>query len=254
MRPLAIARFRLWTTVRAATPFFGLAAAGPIVALLVDAGFANALQASPDMILRVGATAAMVSLAYHAFVLVGIAHECGERRVEPGASVHPADLIDSAPISPAERSAGEFTGIFMTTLLIHATCLPILGIVAALSPLPFRFFAWFEFIFLALILLGSASASWRIVVLGTASNKGIRAVRNAGLFFLMVIVIAIGTTRPLAFRDGAFQFFIGPSRQAWARLIASVEHPAAMLGMFLALYCGYLAFYGLSAFGRTPQE
>ena len=254
MRPLAIARLRLWTTVRAATPLLAFAAAGPLIAIVVDTALTLSMQIQPDYLLRIAATAAMLSWSLHGFILVGIAHELGQRRVTPDASVHPSDLIDSAPISPPERSAGEFAGILTTMLLLHVTCLPVLAVVAALSPLPSRFFGWFELMLMALIVLASASAAWRLVVLAPLGNKNLRAVRNAGLFFLLTTVIAIVTTKPLAFRDAFFGFFIGPSRQAWSRLAASVEHPAAMIGMLLTLYCGYLAFYALSAFGRTAQE
>jgi hypothetical protein len=254
MRPLAIARFRLWTTIRSATPFVTFAAAPPIVALLVNTFFAlSPLMMSPDLMLRIGATAAMASWLFHAFLMVGLAHQFGQRPVTLNAPVPPGDLIDSAPISPAHRSTGEFTGIFTSALLIHVACLPLLAVVAALSPLPSVFFACFEGLILSALILASASAAWRMAVLGH-SRSGMRAARNAGLFILLALIITIGTTRPVAFRDGAFQFVIAPSMAAWSRLLATIEYPVAMVTMLLTLYGAYLAFFGLSAFGKSAQE
>jgi hypothetical protein len=253
MRPLAIARFRVWTTLRAATPLLFFALIAPLVAMIISTAVENMDVVDPVMVMKVAAVAAFLPWLFSGFVLVGIAHELGNP-LSHEATLRPSDLIDSAPVAPEQRMIGEFLGIFTATIVLHVACLPVLAVNAALSPLPTSFFAWVEACVLAAIILASASAAWRRVVLGPTRAKGIQATRNTFLFFLLTLLTFIFTTNPVAFRDAAAQFTIGPSLRAWARLVAAIEYPVALLAILGTIYAAYLAYFFLSSLGQTPQE
>ena len=254
MRALAIARFRRLTSIRAANPLILFCATPPLIAAFVQTSLGMSDSFSPDVLQRICATAAIFSWSVHAFMIGGVAHELGNAKLAIDTAVHASDLIDSVPVAPAERVTGEFTGVFASAMLIHICCLPLLGLVAALSPLPTRYFASLEGFILALTLLASASAGWLRVVLGPTRSLGMKSLRNSALFFVAILMAVIVTTKPVAFRDAFFQFFIAPSTQAWSRVLETVERPVALLAFLAAIYASYFAYFFLSSIGHRPQE
>lgn len=175
MRPLAIARFRLWTTVRAATPLFVLALAPFLFALLPITRPQRTFLEQADVWLRIQATAALLSWVLHGLLMVGITHEFGSGKAAGEEAAPASDLMDSAPVEPRQRFLGEWAGILTSALVLHACCLPVMTFIAAVSPLPARVFASIEAAILASLILASASAGWRRV--GRVSIPGACAPR-----------------------------------------------------------------------------
>ena len=137
MRALAIARFRLWTTIRVGNPYVVFAAGAPAIAAVVQVAVASSGDFSPDAVLHVSATAALFAWTLHSALMFGVTQEMGNAAGSPlDTPVHQSDLMDSAPIRSDERTAGELAGVLVSASLIHVCCLPLLAITAALSPLP----------------------------------------------------------------------------------------------------------------------
>lgn len=246
MRPLAIARFRIWSTIRAATPIFATAAAAPLLALLLESRPNADYILGDDIRMQIFATASLIAWLLHGWIIFGVAQEFGHAKIESNATVHPADLMDSAPIRPRERYFGEFTGVLIASAVIHACCLPVLAAVATLSPLPTIVFVWLEAMTIALMILASAAAAWRRVV-GRGGTIGTRFVRTTALFFLLIAFVIMATTEGVAFRDAAVAFVFGPSLRAWSRLMLTINNPFVMLLLFALIYASYLVFFYVSS-------
>ena len=254
MRPLALARYRIWTSIRAANPVMLFCAVPPVVAALAQTVWGMSDSFPPDILLRLSATAALFSWCIHGTMVAAAAREFGNASRTSASAVHPSDLMDSVPVEPAARATGEFTGFFASAMLVHICCFPLLVVVAALSPLPTIFFAWIEGAILAVLVLASASGSWFRVVVGSSRRVGMRPMRNSAFFLLGIVITIVVTTRPIAFRDAFFSFFIAPSTAAWWRLVGTIERPEAMIAFLTALYAGYFSYFVLSCIGHRPQE
>lgn len=246
MRPLAIARFRLWTTIRAATPLFVLALAPFFFALLPITRPQATFFEEPDMWLQIQATAAVLSWVMHGLLMVGITHEFGGGRAASGDAAPASDLMDSAPVEPRQRFLGEWAGIMMSALVLHACCLPVMTLAATVSPLPARVFLSIEAAMLAALILASASAAWRRVG-PRVTPRTMRAARTTLLFLMLLMFIVLATTERVAFRDAALAFLFGPSMRAWARVTATVNDPALMFSLLAVVYFGYLMYFYVSA-------
>ncbi|HEY6894738.1 MAG TPA: hypothetical protein VI258_11260 [Rhodanobacteraceae bacterium] len=247
MRYLAIARYRNLTTIRQATPLFFVVMVPAVLAAaimtLVDASYRN----GPDALLGFHAQVALFAWYLHATFLLAASEAFGSLRVQRADATNEAsDLMDSAPLEPNARFFGEMLGIFESTAIIHACCLPLLAVVAALSPLPARVFLWVETVVVALMILASAGAAWKRIARPTKMSAT-RILRSFILFLIFFGAILLGSTRWVSFRDAAFAFLAVPSMRAWARLMATIENPAALVLWLVVLYGGYFAFYYLSA-------
>lgn len=244
MRGLAMARYRLLTSIRSARWIFlvaFVAAAGPIAAVQDVFTPATAAWASLDMRLR----AQCVTLVYmlHLAILFIAFDLFGTWRRTTGGDV--PDLTETVPITPAARFAGDAAGIFACVLALHVCTLPLLALAVVLSPLPASVFLWLELLTLALTLFGSAAASWKLHGKGTAVRT--RSARSGALFGLMVLGVLFVTTRLVAFRDAFVTLITDPSPYAWQPLMATVTNPSAMIASLLLLYFGFIGYYALQS-------
>lgn len=240
MRGLAIARYRLLTTIRSAMPLFIIAAVFPLVAAV---GLSFPPERDPRM-LTMQAVVVLVAWLAHAVILVVACEAFGNVR-----SSAVTDLLDSAPLHAASRFFGEAGGVLGATAILHLCCLPLLTVCAALSPASMLVFAWIEFGVVALMVLASASAAWKRLAAPTKWSRT-RTARSTLLFAILVLVSLMLTTRWEVFRDSAFAFFNGPSLRAWARVMTAVDNPLLLGLLLFVLYCTYLWFY----FAQSTRE
>lgn len=246
MRSLAIARFRLWTTTRSATPIFAVALLPAIVALLMETIDSWSLIPSEEALMEMRATAALFAWLVHA-AAIGTASIAFARTKATGPdSPSAADLMDSAPVWPRERFWGETLGILAATGIVHLCCLPALAMVTALSPLPTGIFGCFEAIIVLIVTLASAAAAWKRMSPQTKWSAT-RAPRSAALFLILLGLGILSTTRVEVFRDAAYAFFSAPTLRKWQSLIAAVDNPLLLVVLFAALYGIYMLFFYISS-------
>ena len=252
MRYLAVARLRLMTAVRQATPILLIAAVPPTGALLFEAMPEPLFRASADEVLETMARAAMLAWLIHGAILVVACEAFGTLQLmRPGSSAAQSDLLDSAPIGHLPRFWGEALGIFATTLSIHLCCLPLLATAAILSPLPTIFFAGVEAVTIAFVALGSAvGASKRLAPVTRWSAT--RSARSGALFVTLFLAALLATTEWEKFRDAIGEFLIVPSVRHWAAVTSAIARPSLLAILIAILYGGYILFFVRSA--RTRAE
>lgn len=252
MRYLAVARFRLLTTIRSATPIFLVAAVPPLIGAAIESIPEPLFRSEADLYMRVHAIAGLFAWLLHSLVLLMSCEAFGNLRLlRPDLTTLPSDLMDSAPIGPSQRFWGEALGIFTATLVIHVCCIPLLAIDAALGPLPMSLFLWIEAGLITMLVLASASAAWKRLAPRTLMSAT-RTMRSGLLFFILVLILFRATTEWVAFRDALAEFAGGPSMNAWARVSATVESPLLLLLLFSLLYASYLFYYVAST--RKPAR
>ena len=256
MRYVAIARFRMLTIVRTATPIFVIAAIPPFLAAAFLSFPESIFRAGAAELLPLNARVAVASWLFHAIFLsfaglmsgkVKTAHDDVTIGVMP-------DLMDTAPIGLGSRFWGEAAGTFEALAVIHVCCLPLLAAVVALNPLPTIFFLWFEAGIVVLITLSSAGAAWQRRAPRTKYSAS-RGPRNAVLFAILFFLALFASTRWEAFRDSLFAF-VGQrnSMRAWAEVAGNVESPLLLLVLMSLLYAGYIAYYYLTSTRRRVWE
>ena len=243
MRYLAFARFRLLTTVREATPIFVFATLPPLLAAWYMSTPEPLFRASADLLLGAFARAALLAWLFHAAIIVTASEAIGSMRLlRPDLTSIPSDLMDSAPVGPFPRFWGDALGIFAATLMIHACCLPLLAVVAVLSPLPTIVFVWIEAGMVALTILTSASGAWKR--LAPRTNWSATRSARSGILFVILFLLALGAaTKVETFRDSLFVFVGEPSMRAWAAVAASVENPFLLVVLLSLLYAGYIVYF-----------
>ena len=251
MRYLAVARFRLLTTIREATGVFVFAALPPLFAAIFEIMPEPLFRAGADELLGEFARVALLAWLFHTFVIVAASEASGKRLFRVDATALPPDLMDSVPIGPLERFWGETLGTFAATATIHIACLPLLALVAVLSPLPTVVFAWIEAGIVPLMILASAGAAWKRLAPRTRWSAT-RTARSGILFVILSFVTLSATTQWQAFRDSAFAFVFFPSMRAWAAVARSVENPMLLVLLWLLLYTGYILYYVNAT--RKPAE
>jgi hypothetical protein len=245
MRILAVARYRFWTTLRSAAPIFGLAAGMPFAGTLFEALSWRLVDVDASM-LAAHAGFAIIVWTVHGAILIGASELFGNVKASRSDLTSAiSDLMDSAPIQPRVRFAGECLGIFGTTLMIHLCCLPGLAMTAALSPLPAIVFGSIEAAMIPLMILASASAAWRRLAPRTRWS-GTRSARSGLLFIILALLIVFGTTSQPAFRDSLVAFIGSPSMRKWQFVAASVDNPFLLIFLLAMLYSAYFAFFYLS--------
>jgi len=247
MGHLAIARYRLLTTIRESTPVFIIAILPPLGAAMVQTLVEESYRGGPDTLLAFYAQIALLAWYFHAAFLFIACEAFGSLKISRSDQPSVAsDLMDSAPLTPNARFFGEMTGILEATTIIHACCLPMLAVVAALSPLPARVFLWVELLIIAVIVLGSAAAAWKRIAPPSKMNAT-RNLRSGILFLIIVTATVYALTQWDSFRDAAFGFVGMPSLRAWERVVATIENPVALIVSIAVLYSAYLVFYYVSA-------
>lgn len=257
MRVLAISRFRLLTTVRAATPMFVASVLPPFVATLVVSGPEPRFRDTADFWMPIHASAALLAWVLHATFLACATLMSGKVRTAHDfvSTEGTSDLMDTAPVAAGPRFLGEVLGTLQTAALIHLCCLPLLVTVAVLSPLPTAMFLWVEAAAVALLVEAAAGAAWQRRMPRT-KYSATRGPRNALLLVVLAGLVFAVTTRPLRFRDSILDFLLGrkPSARGWAEVMATVENPT-LLAILLALtYAGSLVYYYVSATRKPVRE
>ena len=250
MRVLAIARYRFWTTLRSSSAIAGLAM-GPAVAGAIFESASSNFAALDASLLAAHATFAFITWLAHGAILIGASEAFGSvKQSRPDISAAISDLMDSAPIAPRSRFAGEALGILATTLMIHLCSLPALLIAAVLSPLPLRLFVCIEAVLVPLMVLSSASAAWKRLSPRTGWVST-RSARSGLLFIVLASLIVIANVDLQTFRDSAFAFFSEPSMRKWRLVVAGVDNPFVLFLLFALLYGAYMTFYFVSAVRRA---
>ena len=258
MRYLAIARLRLLTTTRAATPLFAVTAAAAILPAAFLAFIPDELfRASADQFLGTAATTTVAAWIVHALLLVLACNAFGnETLLKPHLTSMetPAgsDLIDTAPISPKARFWGETAGILAAAMTIHLCTLPVLVLLLALSPLPTSMFFAAEAVILTLVVLASAGGAWKRRAPRTKWS-GTRSARSGILFGFLLLMTVRHTTDWYPFRDSLVQFVKEPSARVWSAVANAIDSPLLFFTLLALLYTGYLAYYYSSSV-RTARR
>ena len=248
MRYLAIARFRLLTTIRAGAPLFVLSA----LAALAPAVFLSCMpdevfRANADQLLGDFAPPAVFAWIAHALILAIACDAFGNvtllrMQLTSTPAEGPADLMDTAPITPGARFWGEAAGILAAALTIHVCTLPILALVAALSPLPTAMFVTIEAATVVLLVLASAGGAWKRRARRTKWSAS-RGARSALLFAVLLLMALRQTTERVAFRDSFGWFVTHPSPRSWSAVSNAVENPFLLFVLVSLLYTCYIVFY-----------
>lgn len=252
MRYLAIARFRLLTTVRSASPIFAMVALPPLIAAATESVPEPLFRDEAAGLLGYNAHATLLAWGAHAFFIVMACQAFGNLKnlfSDPTAEV--PDLMDSAPVGKGTRFWGEALGMFAAALTIHVASLPLLAAAALLSPLPFGWFAVFETVILALLVLASAAAAWKRL---SPRNRwsATRTPRAAILFFILLAGAVFVSTDWPRLRDALASFVGTPSAAAWSAVTAAVHNPLLLALMAASLYAAYILFF-FSAASRTAD-
>lgn len=252
MRSLAIARFRLLTTIRRATMLYVVTAgaalgAAAMVSFMPDTVF----RAAADDILRTAASIAVWVAIWHLCLLVFACDAFGNdatRRTQLASQETDdrADLMDTAPIGLSARFWGEAAGIFSAAMTIHLCTLPLLVLIVALSPLHTGMFLAWEAVTVILVALASTGSAWKRRA-PRSKWSATRGARSALLFLILLLMTLKYTTKWEVFRDSLFQFVTRPTPRMWSSVSRAVENPALLITMLLSLYFGYLAFYYASS-------
>jgi hypothetical protein len=156
-----------------------------------------------------------------------------------------ANLMETAPITPAGRFLGDMLGALACTLIIHLCTLPLLALAIALSPISSSFFWWWELILLALLILASAGAAWKRLMTGPWGRA--RTAGNVALFGTLVIAAFALTTRWEEFRDAAVQYLAEPSPLRWSQLSREVMSPELLVMLLVILYVGFIAWFAMQS-------
>jgi hypothetical protein len=247
MRYLAVARFRLLTTIRSATPLFVLAVLPLLLALIVESGSESELLTSPDRWFPMNGFVALFAWVTHGALVMLAGEALGNLKlIGPDQSTPHSDLMDSAPVLARTRFYGESIGNLAAVAIIHICCLPLLALVAALSPLPTTWFLNIEAVIIALMILTGTGGAWkRLAPLSKWSRS--RTVRNGLLTCILFLLGFLATTRWEVFREAVGSFFSSPTTRTWGQVTSSVEKPEWLVIWLVVLYAGNVAFYYLSS-------
>ena len=246
MRSVAIARLRLLTRIRTASPLFALAAA-PSLILVVAASWLpeNEFRASAPLFgTWIAPASILVWILHVAVLLIGS---------ETSGQLHPqregagwSDLLETIPIGPGGRYWGEVLGNLAINLTIHACTLPLLALVAILSPLPTAVFLALEAAALVLISLGAGAAAWKRCARPTKWSAT-RMARSGLLFWILFVAILHATSRRDAFVSSIEGVLFHPSARTWSETTAAFDRPAQLVVLVALLCLSYIAFYYASS-------
>lgn len=256
MRYLAVSRFRLLSVIRAATPIFVVAILPLVPAAIAVSVSEPSLRSDPEFWLRVQAQLAVAGWVGHAIAISFAALMSGKVKTAHDEMWvnDAADLMETAPISAAERFWGEALGTLTATAIIHLCCLPLLAAAAVLSPLPIAMFAAIEAATLALLVIASTGAAWQRRAPRT-KYSATRGPRNVAVVAALALVVIVFTSRPVALRDSAVAFlFSQASLRGWSEVARAVEKPTLLVVLLSALYAGTILYYYRSATRKTAWE
>lgn len=246
MRSLAIARLRLLTRIRTASVFFALAAAPALPFVLVAswppeneyrAGF-------PFIATYLSGWSVLVFILHLGVMMIGS---------ETSGQLHPqregtewSDLMETIPIGPTGRFWGELLGNLGINLTIHLCCLPLLALVAVVSPLPISVFLIVELLVLFFLFMAAAAAAWKRCAAPTKWS-GTRMARSGMLFWILFVLILNATARWESIPDALDGLWMRPSPTTWRAALAVFDRPVQFVVLVTLLCLSYLTFYYVSS-------
>jgi hypothetical protein len=245
MRHLAIARYRLLTTIRGANWVFAISLG---VALLFLAGSpavhdaASEVRIDPWGAAHLAATIAIACYLLHTAIVFGGCLAFGSSRMSRANAGEVADLMDTAPLTSGIRFWGDALGTFAAAMIVHLCTLPLLALAVALSPLTTGAFVKIELAIVALLILGGTASSWKLHAPASKWSQT-RAPRSAATFLILLIVVLVTNTRWEAFREAAANVVSEPAPRHWAELVAAIDSPPLLLLQLFLLLAGFIAFY-----------
>ena len=163
----------------------------------------------------------------------------------PAAGRLNADLMDTAPILPMGRFAGDMLGAMACAVVVHLCVLPFIAFAFVMSPVPSSLFWWYELIVLALIVLSSAGTAWKRQLHGAGGRA--RATGQVAGTILLAFLFTASTTRWPYFRE-AFADFLGePSPRRWSAVTAEVMNPPLLVLLLALLYFGSIVYFAIQS-------
>jgi hypothetical protein len=246
MRLLAIAKLRLLTRIRTASVLFALATLPPLIPCVVASVVPeNEYRESMPFIASITAVWSLLVWFLHTGILL-VGSEAGEQLHPRREGAEWSDLLETVPLDPTGRFAGEAVGNPAVNLTIHACALPILALVVAISPLPLSAFVALECGTLALLSLGASAAAWKRCA-RPSKWSATRMARSGVLFWILFVAILYQTSRWEAFVTSLQEAILQPSSRTWQHIASTIDRPA-FLALLIALLClSYLAFYYVSS-------
>lgn len=246
MRLLAIAKLRLLTRIRTASVLFALATL-PLLIPSVGASVMseNAYRESMPFNAPIIAVWSLLVWFVHTGILL-VGSEAGEQLHPRREGAEWSDLLETVPLDPTGRFAGEAVGNLAVNLTIHVCALPILAVVAALSPLPLSAFLTLECGTLALLSLGASAAAWKRCA-RPSKWSATRMARSGVLFWILFVAILYQTSRWQAFVSSLQEAIFQPSRRTWQQIGSTIDRPASLVLLVSLLCLSYLAFYYVSS-------
>ena len=154
-----------------------------------------------------------------------------------------ADLMETAPLTPAGRFLGDMFGALACTLVIHVCTLPLLAVLFVLSPVPTSMFLGYEAVLLLVVLFGSALSSWKRRVSGAAGRA--RAVGSVALFGTLLFFIVASTTHWPRFRDALTTFISEPAPLRLRQVGFEITNPPLLTMLVFMLYSSFLTYYAM---------
>lgn len=264
MRSLAVGRYRFLTTNRASRWILAVSVGGVLFVAVLISAVGDALysagyslletrvrQTDPAMIISLsGRMLAMIYIVHVA--ILGVACHAFGSRDRRSDSLGEADLLDTAPVTPAALFWGDAIGIFASTMAVHLATLPLLAFAFLLGPFPSISFVWPEVVVVALVALQSLEASWKLHTSRMRSGTA-RAAGSAAALFVLIFITFRTLTTWNEFRDALGAFLVWPSPRAWSAITATVTSPLLLVMTLVVIYAGFTLFYYLRAVRAVEQ-
>jgi hypothetical protein len=246
MRYLAIAKLRMLTQIRTASALFAIAAIPSLIFCILTASLAeNEYRAAVPFYAQIIAPWGFILWILHAGMLLIGSESSGQLHpLREGAEW--SDLMETIPVGPNGRFLGEALGSLGANLTIHLCCMPLLAMVAVLSPLPLSAFIWLEIVTLVLFGLAGAAAAWKRCA-RPSKWSGTRMVRSGLLFWVLFWFILDRTSRWDAITSSLYLVTSRPLLQSWAEMTAAIDRPALFASLVALLCISYVMFYYFSA-------
>jgi len=247
---LALARYRLLTSIRRSTWIFAIA----IIAALFLLPFSGSLstremfvQASVEHYTRRSSATALFTFLFHWLVMISACGLFGERgwRESQG-----DDLMATVPVRRADRFYGDALGIFAAAMVLHLSSLPLLAFSFALSSFTTGAFLWLEVALVVVLAVFSGIVAW---TLQTRPGRMMEAGAGAGFTLIGFVILRTGT-RWDAFGDAFGEFIADPAPYSWARVVSQIDSPALLVTWLFLACAAQLTFYLLYSVYRRETD
>lgn len=243
MRSLAIARYRVLTTIRSARWIFAVSLGAALLLIVMGSGVVIPMSLhwwGVDGVMSTAAKTVIYAYFLHMVILLTACELFATRGRRAGAA-HASDLTDTIPVAPIERFAGDALGILVCAAAVHASTMPLLAAAIALSPLPSVAFFWLELVTIVMAILASTAASWKYH--STSKWAATQTPRTVMTFLILLLAVLSFTTRWKALRDAVGVFLLQPSPYWWKPVAAAVPNLPLLVAMLSLLYLGFIAYY-----------